>query len=536
MQTSARLRLCVVVLLIVLSTLLFIRFFFQSSWPRKFSTHETAYFGPSKNRLASLCAQTLFSDSELHSRDVMNIHNDPTYSQQSISKKRNKFKSWIFPNEPPPKNFEQLLSSNPQHEKYFANRITSCSIGPNFGVICGLTNQLFEIMTCMAISKKLGATKMILSNVCSDGAPGLCKYCNTFSPLSEFFNIERIQTLAMERFGLTLIDSTQTNLEHLKISKPLFSVYNRTWDEKPLAEAADTIFKIAINEKPNFFTDFDILNFGFVWGRWLPTSDEEISLYLHLFDLFEPNQAIRRVMNDFMWRINYFDSFGRPLMVIHNQFPKEESDSYPGCQRTQHILTSSQSDFFHFLKNDLKLHAVTSIAPSLDNNALHQIHRIHKKENDNHLDRNTFNNNDQIYGMNVLLIGSGLESKSVESLRLSDLADENIFTYSQSDLMPLTRNHQFHNSVMAMWMAFEADYFVATTCESQFLSHIIHIRQLLKKPVCTMADIRKSIHLKRYNLEYLRHNEKSLYYFPHHVKGRLFLVNKCQVPFVIDTG
>ncbi|KAG2373010.1 hypothetical protein C9374_012953 [Naegleria lovaniensis] len=502
----------------VLSTLLVLRLFFLSSSSRKSSTSDHSKFEPSKNRLASLCSQTIYSEQDSYHHDDSTI----------ISKKRNQLKSWIFPEHDPKTNFEPLLAPNPQHEKYFSNRITSCSIGPNFGVICGLTNQLFEIITCMALSRKLGAKKMILSNVCSNGAPGLCKYCNTFSPLSEFFNIERIQTLGLERFGLTLIDSTQTNLKHLKISKPMFSVYNRTWDEKPLAEAVDAIFKIALHEKTNFFTHNDILNLGFVWGRWLPTSDDEISLYLHLFDLFEPNQYIRRVMNEFLWRVNFFDSVGRPFMVIHNQFPKQESDSYQGCQRTQHILSTSQPDFFHFLKNDLKLNSVVSNSPSRFTRR-----QVHQKGNSNHYEKKHLGNDHKLLqGMNVLLIGSGFENKNVESLRLSDLADENIFTYTQSDLMPLTRNHQFHNSVMAMWMAMEADYFVATTCESQFLSHVIRIRQLLKKPVCSMADIAKSMNLNRYDSQYLKNVNKSPYYFPHHVTGRVFLVDKCQLPFV----
>ena len=51
---------------------------------------------------------------------------------------------------------------------------------------------------------------------------------------------------------------------------------------------------------------------------------------------------------------------------------------------------------------------------------------------------------------------------------------------------------QFHNAKISFFLATQADYFISTSYESQFLSHILRIRQLKGLKTCSSTDVSKS--------------------------------------------
>ncbi|KAG2382373.1 hypothetical protein C9374_005575 [Naegleria lovaniensis] len=357
--------------------------------------------------------------------------------------------------------------------------------GQQHALTCGLTNQLFELITCMALSVKVGAKKFILPSICTDGNWGLC-YCSKSDRYSKLFDMERLKKVAMERFGMSVMEYEEELLKDS--SEELFAHLDQTETQKPLAHAADIIHKKAL-EKPNFL-NHQVLNLGYVWGRWRGLSVEEDMLYVLFFDLFVPSNIPRKIMDDWKFKTEV-DSTG-PLIAIHNQIhtAKQHPDVYPGCQRT------TNTDFFSVYLNEFQF-----------------------KDKD----------------YRILMTGAGFELQSADGLKLSELStNHKIHVYPQFDIMRTTANHQFHNSLYAFWLSVEADYFIATTCESQFLSYIFAIRKLLGKPSCSVADISKTYYPDSYPEKYLHNaNGDVAYRFPHPYRGTYYTVEKCKFPLAL---
>ena len=125
-----------------------------------------------------------------------------------------------------------LLQPEPHHEKIFSNKIMTC-FTQEHGLTCGLTNQLFELATCLAISTKLGSKQFILPSIGSDGNWGLC-YCSKSQRYSTFFDLERMKKLAKQRFGLTIYEYKESQTLLQDVSEELFRLQDNTLYLKPL--------------------------------------------------------------------------------------------------------------------------------------------------------------------------------------------------------------------------------------------------------------------------------------------------------------
>ncbi|KAG2386088.1 hypothetical protein C9374_002534 [Naegleria lovaniensis] len=380
--------------------------------------------------------------------------------------------------------FMSKLKPDPKYEQVYGDKVMTCFTKQQHSLTCGLTNQLFELITCMAITAKVGAKKFIIPSMCTDGNWGLC-YCQGNDRFSKFFDLERTKKLAQERFGISMMEYEESSELLKNSSEELFALQDQTLGQKTLTEAVDIIHQKAM-EKPGYL-NHAVINLGYVWGRWRGLDIEEDMLYVLFFDLFTPSAISRRVMEDWKWKTE-LDSKG-PLIVIHNQIhtPNQNPNSYPGCQRTMN------TDFISVFLGDFLF-----------------------KDKD----------------YRVLMVGAGFEALTVESLRLTELSSvHKVHVYPQFDIMRTTANHQLHNSLYAFWFAIESDYFIATTCESQFLSHIFMIRKFLGKPTCSIADVSKTSYPDAYPEKYFKESaEHAAYRFPHPYRGSFFTVERCKFP------
>nr|CAG4718417.1 unnamed protein product [Naegleria fowleri] len=381
--------------------------------------------------------------------------------------------------------FMSKLKPDPKHEQIYGSKVMTCFTKQQHSLTCGLTNQLFELITCLAITAKVGAKKFIIPSICTDGNWGLC-FCEGNDRFSKFFDLERTKKLAMERFGISVMEYEESAELLKEATEELFPLQDQTLGQKSLSEAVDIIHQKA-TEKPGYL-NHPVINLGYVWGRWRGLDIEEDMLYVLFFDLFSPSAISRRVMEDWKWKTE-LDSKG-PLIVIHNQIytSNQNPNIYPGCQRTMN------TDFISVYLGDFQF-----------------------KDKD----------------YRILMIGAGFEMQSTEGLRLTELSSKHkVHVYPQFDIMRTTGNHQFHNSLYAFWLSIEADYFIATTCESQFLSHIFTIRKFLGKLTCSIADISQTAYPDSYPEKYLKAENKDqvAYRFPHPYRGSFFTIDKCKFP------
>jgi len=95
---------------------------------------------------------------------------------------------------------------------------------------------------------------------------------------------------------------------------------------------------------------------------------------------------------------------------------------------------------------------------------------------------------------------------------------------------------QFHNAKISFFLATQADYFISTSYESQFLSHILRIRQLKGLKTCSSTDVSKSEFTHIYPVEY---REKALpqipFLFPLPNTGNTYTVERCSPEFFKET-
>ncbi|KAG2378967.1 hypothetical protein C9374_007605 [Naegleria lovaniensis] len=296
---------------------------------------------------------------------------------------------------------------------------------------------------------------------------------------------------AMERFGLEVDELehiSPTSFEGSKISDPLIKIGDRTDEKQEIGVAAEFIYKYATNRTD--YLNHDILNLGFVWGRWQPMTIPEELLYVQFFDLFAPSEVVHKIVEEWKWKVRYFDS-GEPkgFAVVHYQY-EFFPGFYPGCERSEF----KPNEFLQVLVNELKVKRDSS----------------------------------------VLLIGTGFEQFSPQNdLKSVELAQNGIALHLQSELLSQSKNHQLHSAALSFWLALDADLFVGTSCESQFVSHILRLRTIMKKPTCARYDVRKTIYPWRYPENYLNATyvdatfSEVPYFFPIHNQGKVFFMEKC---------
>nr|CAG4709200.1 unnamed protein product [Naegleria fowleri] len=383
----------------------------------------------------------------------------------------------------------EIIRPLEKHSKLFSKKTITC-FSTQHAVTCGLTNQLFEIINCLALAAKLGVKKVILPSSCVDGNWGLC-HCDVPQPFSKLFDLDRMRKYAMERFGLDVDEFehvSPTTFAGSKISEPLIKMDDRTNDMKEIEQAAEVIYTFATNRTD--YLNHEVLNLGFVWGRWQPRSIPEELLYVQFFDLFAPSQAVYKIVEEWKWKVRSFDS-GEPngFTVVHYQY-EFFPGFYPGCERSEF----KPNEFLELLVNELKIKRDSS----------------------------------------VLLIGTGFEQFSPQKdLRSVEIAQNGIALHLQSELLSQSKNHQLHSAAISFWLALDADFFVGTSCESQFVSHLLRIRTIMKKSTCARYDVRKTIYPWRYPEKYLNATYADVnfsdvpYFFPAHNQGKVFFAEKC---------
>ncbi|KAL9646204.1 hypothetical protein ABK040_008077 [Willaertia magna] len=380
------------------------------------------------------------------------------------------------------------------------NKIVTCgsplqSNEKGIGLQCGITNQLFELVTCAVVASSLSAKKLILPNMCIDGNWGLC-WCKNYQKMSKFLDFERLKTVFKQEFDLEVIETDMTteylskskHFDKYTISEPVLEVY-REAIVRPLDESVKQVVD-KINTNPNRYLSKDIINLGFMWGRWTPRSDDEINLYHKLWSAIQPSAIYRRIINDLLWKFKTVDNTDK-FIVVHVQMSSDDK-AYKGCQRSK----VQAKDLVLYFLNEFAFPPKSS----------------------------------------VLVIGSGLEEFGFGQFHFTILSDEKqVFTHTQGELLSQLRDHQLQNSILSFWMSLESDLFISTACESQFLSHILRFRQERKLPTCSTTEIVDTGFPHIYPQEYVkaeRGNQKIPYFFPFPNIGNHYIVPRCSKDFI----
>ena len=385
--------------------------------------------------------------------------------------------------------FARLVNST--HRSLFENKTMACFYHyneDNGGDVnclgCGLTNQLFGIASCIGMVVKSGAKKLLIPRMCTNGNTGMC-FCSKALPYSQMLNLQRLQDMSMKLFGLSVEEMTDDFPFHT--SPALFGSIDRTMHHRPLDESVMIMYEEFV-KRPDL-TSGDVLNIGFAFGRWLQQSKMEETLYTAIFDMIQPNQILTRIMDDWHWKSQALTMKNkknkRPFIILHAQFSFTDLRIYPGCQQTRFNIT-------HF--DDLVLNQLGVAS-----------------------------------GSNLLVVGASMDVASPNLFRVGHLAEFGIQVHLQSEMFPLSSNTQLLNSMLAFWLSIRADYFIATSCESQFLSHILRIRKLLGKESCSLADITTSVIIVHYPERYTKDDFSFIpYFYPHPGIGRTYDLPRCK--------
>ena len=331
----------------------------------------------------------------------------------------------------------------------------------------------------MAVGVRLGFKKFVLPKFCTNGDWGLCQ-CTRFEKASSVFDFEHMKETVKWMYGIDLMEEP-VGIADYEIEEG-FHLWNYTGYNLPVHQGAAILHEIIQKEKPERMLSTEYVNMGFSYGKWLVETEAEQKMYLTLYNMFKPTASIRKIVSDTKYKLTRMPKAER-LVVVHIQLAR--TDEYAGCQRTTFIPMTK------LILEKLKI-------PT---------------------------------GSAVLLVGAGFEQKALEDFELSELADKGIYVHIQPELLSISRANQFPNSQITLFLAFEADYFISTTCESQFGSHIMRVRQMKGLSTCSTADVSQTAIPHIYPQEYMNHPTKVPYLFPTPIIGNVFGVDRCSDTF-----
>ena len=379
--------------------------------------------------------------------------------------------------------------TSPDYSSFYNNKIFTCgSRDVNdvnaerrqlVGVKCGISNQIYEAIACMAVGLRLGFTQYLLPKFCTNGDWGLCN-CLHFVNASAIFDMDWMQKQARQELGIDILEDLPSfkPFEHVQV----YPFRNYTF-QVGLEEQAQLVHGIIQHEKPVIATG-DVVNMGFSFGKWHVSSERDELLYLAMYNLFRPTQQVQSVIAGLKQKWFSLQSAER-LVVVHVQIPRD-GNVYPGCQ------TSQFKSFYELLVDQLKIPKRSA----------------------------------------VLLVGAGFEIKKIEDMNLSAVEDYGIYVHIQPEILSISRQNQLLNSQIAMTLAFESDAFISTSCETQFASHILRVRKERGLKSCSSADITLSERRQIYPSELVSKQSAQVpFTFPLPLKGKIFTVERCTAKF-----
>ncbi|KAL9651308.1 hypothetical protein ABK040_001260 [Willaertia magna] len=203
------------------------------------------------------------------------------------------------------------------------------------------------------------------------------------------------------------------------------------------------------------------INIGFVYGWLQPLQNYEVDLYSKLFTSFIPRADWLHKMDpyyDFLlnkYPLKVSGTTNQKLVVVHLQMVLEDDNHiYPSCQRLP-LNSEKVYNWIGLLKHQMQLPKRTT----------------------------------------VLLIGFGFNDETRKLLPIHQLQKlHGITLVTQTDLFgPSDSKEVYYNSVAAFHLAtYKSDIFVEAVCGSQFASHIVFLRLLNGKPVCTASHVKRT--------------------------------------------
>jgi len=345
------------------------------------------------------------------------------------------------------------------------------------GVKCGISNQIYEAIACMAVGLRLGFTQYLLPKFCTNGDWGLCN-CLHFVNASAIFDMDWMQKQARQELGIDILEDLPSfkPFEHVQV----YPFRNYTF-QVGLEEQAQLVHGIIQHEKPVIATG-DVVNMGFSFGKWHVSSERDELLYLAMYNLFRPTQQVQSVIAGLKQKWFSLQSAER-LVVVHVQIPRDDN-IYPGCQKTQ------STSFYQLLIDQLKIPRYSA----------------------------------------VVLVGSGFEN--IKTQDMSAVEDYGIYVHTQPEILSISRQNQLLNSQIAMSLGIESDVFISTSCETQFASHVLRVRQERGLKSCSIADITLSERMQIYPSELVsKEAAQAPYIFPLPLKGKVFTVERCTAKF-----